>query len=147
VGAGRASLFTAGLKAQADLKKAQLRDAQEVIKLDLETFKTREQIQSEYMRGMNERFKATEGSGSSKTKKERESQLPQLQAQLAVQQQIAQINAKIRDAQLAENQFLQIRLEGERELAQIAGEIKALAFEKIPADEVEGKRKLLMLKV
>jgi tape measure domain-containing protein len=146
VGAGRASLFTAGLKAQADLKKAQLRDAQEVIKLDLETFKTREQIQSEYMRGMNERFKATEGSGSSKTKKERESQLPQLQAQLAVQQQIAQINAKIRDAQLAENQFLQIRLEGERELAQIAGEIKALAFEKIRADEVEGKRKLLMLR-
>jgi tape measure domain-containing protein len=85
-------------------------------------------------------------SGSSKTKKERESQLPQLQAQLAVQQQIAQINAKIRDAQLAENQFLQIRLEGERELAQIAGEIKALAFEKIPANEIEEKRKLLMLK-
>jgi hypothetical protein len=63
-----------------------------------------------------------------------------------VQQQIAQINAKIRDAQLAENQFLQIRLEGERELAQIAGEIKALAFEKIPANEIEEKRKLLMLK-
>jgi tape measure domain-containing protein len=89
---------------------------------------------------------AEDGSGSSKTKKERESQLPQLQAQLAVQQQIAQINAKIRDAQLAENQFLQIRLEGERELAQIAGEIKALAFEKIPANEIEEKRKLLMLK-
>ena len=86
------------------------------------------------------------GSGSSKAKKERESQLPQLQAQLAVQQQIAQINAKIRDTQLAENQFLQIRLEGERELAQIAGEIKALAFEKIPANEIEEKRKLLMLK-
>jgi phage-related minor tail protein len=89
---------------------------------------------------------AEDGSGSSKAKKERESQLPQLQAQLAVQQQIAQINAKIRDAQLAENQFLQIRLEGERELAQIAGEIKALAFEKIPANEIEEKRKLLMLK-
>jgi len=84
--------------------------------------------------------------GAGKTKKERESQLPQLMAQLAMQQQIAQINEKIRNAQLAENQFLQIRLEGERELAQIAGEIKAIAFEKIPADEVEVKRKLLMLK-
>jgi tape measure domain-containing protein len=84
--------------------------------------------------------------GAGKTKKERESQLPQLMAQLAMQQQIAQINEKIRNAQLAENQFLQIRLEGERELAQIAGEIKAIAFEKIPADEAEVKRKLLMLK-
>jgi tape measure domain-containing protein len=85
-------------------------------------------------------------SGAGKAKKERESQLPQLMAQLAMQQQIAQINEKIRNAQLAENQFLQIRLEGERELAQIAGEIKAIAFEKIPADEAEVKRKLLMLK-
>ena len=84
--------------------------------------------------------------GAGKAKKERESQLPQLMAQLAMQQQIAQINEKIRNAQLAENQFLQIRLEGERELAQIAGEIKAIAFEKIPADEAEVKRKLLMLK-
>jgi tape measure domain-containing protein len=60
-GAGRASLFISNLKAQADLKKAQLRDAQEVIKLDLKTFKTREQIQSEYLRGMNERFKTADG--------------------------------------------------------------------------------------
>jgi tape measure domain-containing protein len=92
------------------------------------------------------RLSEDSGGRAKKAAKERESQLPQLQAQLAVQQQIAQINAKIRDAQLAENQFLQIRLEGERELAQIAGEIKALAFEKITADEVEGKRKLLMLR-
>ena len=81
-----------------------------------------------------------------KDKKERESQLPQLLAELAVQNQIASINEKIRGAQLAENQFLQVRLEGERELAQIAGEIRAIAFEKIPADEAEIKRKLLMLK-
>jgi len=86
------------------------------------------------------------GKGASKTKKERESQLPQLMAQLAVAQQIAQINERIRNAQLAENEFLQIRLEGERELAQIAGEIRAIAFEKIPADEAEVKRKLLMVK-
>jgi tape measure domain-containing protein len=95
------------------------------------------------------KFPGPDATGATKAKgaeKERESQLPQLQAQLAVQQQIAQINAKIRDTQLAENQFLQIRLEGERELAQIAGEIKALAFEKIPANEIEEKRKLLMLK-
>jgi len=83
---------------------------------------------------------------AAKEKKERESQLPQLLAELAVQNQIASINEKIRGAQLAENQFLQVRLEGERELAQIAGEIKAIAFEKIPADEAEIKRKLLMLK-
>ena len=92
------------------------------------------------------RLSEDSGGRAKKAAKERESQLPQLQAQLAVQQQIAQINAKIRDAQLAENQFLQIRLEGERELAQIAGEIKALAFEKITADEVEEKRKFLMLR-
>jgi tape measure domain-containing protein len=92
------------------------------------------------------RLSEDSGGRAKKAAKERESQLPQLQAQLAVQQQIAQINAKIRDAQLAENQFLQIRLEGERELAQIAGEIRAVAFEKIPADEAEVKRKLLMLK-
>jgi phage-related minor tail protein len=70
-GAGRASLFTAGLKAQADLKRVQLREAEEVIKLDLKTFKTREQIQSEYLRGMNERFKTVDG-GEGKADKEAE---------------------------------------------------------------------------
>jgi tape measure domain-containing protein len=84
--------------------------------------------------------------GAGKTKKERESQLPQLMAELAVQQQIAQINEKIRNAQLAENQFLQIRLEGERELAQIAGDIQKIALEKIPADEAKIKRELLMIR-
>jgi tape measure domain-containing protein len=92
------------------------------------------------------RLSEDSGGRAKKAAKERESQLPQLMAELAVQQQIAQINAKIRDAQLTENQFLQIRLEGERELAQIAGELRAVAFEKIPADEAEVKRKLLMLK-
>lgn len=86
-----------------------------------------------------------EGKGG-KTKKERESQLPQLMAEYALQQQIAQINARIRDAQLTENKFLEIRLEGERELAQIAKDRQAIAFEKIPADEAEVKRKLLTLK-
>ena len=88
----------------------------------------------------------TDGNGAGKTKKERESQLPQLLAELAVQRQIAEINERIRDAQLAGNQFLQIRLEGERELAEIAGQIKAIQFEKIPADEAEVKRQLLLLK-
>jgi tape measure domain-containing protein len=68
-GAERAPLLTSNLRAQAELKKAQLRDAEEVIKLDLKTFKTREQIQSEYLRGMNERFKSlVEEDGDSKAK-------------------------------------------------------------------------------
>ena len=85
-------------------------------------------------------------SGSDRAKKERESQLPQLMAQLAAAQEIARVNEKIREAQLQGNQFLQIRLEGERKLADIAGEIRAIAFEKIPADEAEVKKKLLLLK-
>jgi tape measure domain-containing protein len=85
-------------------------------------------------------------SGSGRAKKERESQLPQLLAELAAAQEIARVNEKIREAQLQGNQFLQIRLEGEKELARIAGEIRAIAFEKIPADEAEVKKKLLLLK-
>jgi hypothetical protein len=84
---------------------------------------------------------------SGKTKKERESQLPQLLAELAVQQQIAEINARIRQAQLDGNEFLKIRLEGEKQIAEIAGQIRAIQFEKIPADEAEVKRKQLLLKV
>jgi tape measure domain-containing protein len=85
-------------------------------------------------------------SGSGRAKKERESQLPQLLAELAVAEEIARVNEKIREAQLQDNQFLQIRLEGEKNLANIAGEIRAIAFEKIPADEAEVKKKLLLLK-
>lgn len=85
-------------------------------------------------------------SGSGRAKKERESQLPQLLAELAAAQEIARVNEKIREAQLQGNQFLQIRLEGEKNLANIAGQIKAIAFEKIPADEAEVKKNLLLLK-
>lgn len=91
----------------------------------------------------------TEEGGGSKKKaaKERESQLPQLMAELAVQQQIAEINARIRQAQFDGNEFLKIRLEGEKQIAEIAGQIRAIQFEKIPADEAEVKRKQLLLKV
>jgi len=91
----------------------------------------------------------TEEGGGRKKKaaKERESQLPQLMAELAVQQQIAEINARIRQAQLDGNEFLKIRLEGEKQIAEIAGQIRAIQFEKIPADEAEVKRKQLLLKV
>lgn len=79
-----------------------------------------------------------------KTKKERESQLPQLMAELAVRRQIAQIDDRIDAAQLMENQLLQIRLEGEKQIIQLAGRYKAIQFEKIPEDEKEIKRLLVM---
>lgn len=85
------------------------------------------------------------GSKAAKAKQERESQLPQLLAELAVQEQIAQINGRIREAELGSNELLKIRLEGERQLAEIAGQIKKIDFEKIPADEAEIKRKQLLL--
>jgi len=91
---------------------------------------------------------AEEGGGrKKKAAKERESQLPQLMAELAVQEKIAEINARIRQAQLDGNEFLKIRLEGEKQIAEIAGQIRAIQFEKIPADEAEVKRKQLLLKV
>jgi tape measure domain-containing protein len=93
------------------------------------------------------RLSEDSGGRAKKAAKERESQLPQLMAELAVQQQIAQINAYIRQAQLDGNEFLKIRLEGEKQIAEIAGQIQAIQFEKIPADEAEVKRKQLLLKV
>ena len=91
-------------------------------------------------------FDTAGSKAGAKAKKERESQLPQLMAELALQEQLAGINAKIRQAQLAENNLLEIRLEGEKELAQIAKDIRDISFEKIPADEAEVKRKILLVK-
>jgi tape measure domain-containing protein len=93
------------------------------------------------------RLSEDSGGRAKKAAKERESQLPQLMAELAVQQQITQINAYIRQAQLDGNEFLKIRLEGEKQIAEISGQIQAIQFEKIPADEAEVKRKQLLLKV
>ena len=86
-------------------------------------------------------------SGAGKAKKERESQLPQLMAQLGVLQQVLGIEGKIRQAQLAGNSLLEIRLEGEKQIAQLAGQIQQLAFEKIPADEVAVKKEMLLLQI
>jgi tape measure domain-containing protein len=93
------------------------------------------------------RLSEDSGGRAKKAAKERESQLPQLMAELAVQQQIAQINTYIRQAQLDGNEFLKIRLEGEKQIVEISGQIQAIQFEKIPADEAEVKRKQLLLKV
>jgi tape measure domain-containing protein len=82
--------------------------------------------------------------GAGKAKKERESQLPQLMAQLAVRRQIAEIDERINGAQLMENQLLQIRLEGEKQIAQLAGQYQAIQFENIPEKEKQVKRLLVM---
>ena len=83
-------------------------------------------------------------SGSGRAKKERESQLPQLKAQLETRRQIAEIDKRINNAQLMENQMLQIRLEGEKTLIRLAGQYKAVEFEKIPDNEKQIKQLLVM---
>jgi|GEM_PF-370217 len=87
------------------------------------------------------------GASKAKEKKERESQLPQLLAELAVAKQLFDIEGKIQQAQLAGNSLLQIRLEGEKRIAELGGQIRQLAFEKIPADEMAVKRQKLLLQV
>ena len=79
-------------------------------------------------------------SGSGRAKKERESRLPQLLNELALQKQLLEINKKIRGADLQGNELLKIRLEGEKALAKIASDIAAVRLEKdTPEDEKQAR--------
>lgn len=93
------------------------------------------------------RLTTTGGGRAGAGKKERESQLPGLLIELATLERVFGIEQKIRQAQLDGNNLLQIRLEGEKQIAELAGQLQKLALEKIPKDEMEIKRKMLLLRV
>jgi len=93
------------------------------------------------------RLTTTGGGRAGAGKKERESQLPGLLIELATLEKVFGIEQKIRQAQLDGNNLLQIRLEGEKQIAELAGQLQKLALEKIPKDEMEIKRKMLLLRV
>ena len=78
--------------------------------------------------------KLTSGSGS-KEKKERESQLPALQSQLALKKQLFAIDQDIRKAELQGNQELAYKLKQDRIRAQLNGDIQKIKMQEIPVDE------------
>ena len=74
--------------------------------------------------------------------KERESQIPALERELALKQRLAEIQGKLDQAVLNKDQELAIRLRGEQELARLAKERGDIQAEDIPTGE-----KILKLRI
>ena len=80
--------------------------------------------------------KLAAGSGSgSKAKKERESQLPALTRELTLKKELFAIDEQIRAAELPGNKELADKLQKDRILVELNGEIQKIKMEQIPLDE------------
>ena len=75
------------------------------------------------------------GGGGRRPPKVRESQVPALQRELALKEQIADIQLRVNAAEAARDKNLAIRLKSEQDLARIAKERADIEAESIPLDE------------
>jgi len=87
------------------------------------------------------------GAGAGADKAGRASQVPQLMIALELQKQLSGIQDRIRDAQDAGNNLLQIRLRGEEQLLQIRSQISLAQIEEIPQEETALKIAALRLRL
>jgi tape measure domain-containing protein len=83
------------------------------------------------------------GGGRGRSTKERESQVPALQRELALREKLFELETKIGDAELRKDQNTVIRLQGEQELARLAKERLDILAEDIPQAEKALKLKIL----
>ena len=86
------------------------------------------------------------GGGGGSSSAPRESQLPQLNQELAATQKLLDVNRQLLDAQLAEDTALVQQLEATRILTEYENQLAEIALEKIPANEKAVKGQIALTK-
>jgi tape measure domain-containing protein len=115
--------------------KLLIQNAEEVINLDPNKFRTAaEQQRVAAMATIGGGGGAGAGAGG-KPSKERESQIPLLKLELEYSKELFALNSEIFSAQLGGNTLLTTRLEGEKELLDLRYEQLKVDLEQIPAEE------------
>jgi tape measure domain-containing protein len=139
--AGGINMVSRTANARVEELKLRIKDAEDVINLNPRQFKTA----AERQRASVATTMAPIGGGAStggktpREKKERESQVPQLQLALALSKEQFALDMQMLNARLSDNIVEQNRIEGAKELLGLEYQIKAIKLEEIPANEKQLK--------
>jgi tape measure domain-containing protein len=120
-------------KAKITELKLLIQNAEEVINLDPNKFKTAAEQQR--VAAMTTIGGGGGAGAGGKPSKERESQIPLLKLELEYSKELFALNSEIFSAQLGGNTLLTTRLEGEKELLDLRYEQLKVDLEQIPAEE------------
>jgi tape measure domain-containing protein len=138
----QASLANTRLKtaqARVDAKRLDIQNAQGILNLDPNKFKTQAELLQSTVQTFNVPGVTGDGASSAKPKKERESQLPMLQLELEKTKELFTIDQQLIGARLADNASLVSSLELQKQLTELKYQGKQIALEQIPLDEKQAK--------
>jgi tape measure domain-containing protein len=149
--ANSASIVTAGNRlsvAQANFNSINedIKDAQEVLRLDPRNYRRQAEIDRVSTPGMSATSSGGGGGAKPNKEKERESQVPMLKLELQYQKELLPLESEINRARLLDNNLSVIRLENEKNMLDLKYEASRINLEDIPVAEKRLKIETLQAK-